>query len=102
MSIAKTTSARQNRTITLYLGSTLAEYETTYLTEEGIPALLRQVEIADSLDWGCLATGHHSGCPRQLHLGVFQMSWTRPRRSAKGAFFGRNTALETSEVWSFN
>jgi hypothetical protein len=59
---------RQNRTITLHLGNTLAEYETTYLTETGLKALIRKVEIADSLDWGCLATGHEADCPRQLHF----------------------------------
>jgi hypothetical protein len=59
---------RQKRTITLYLGNTLAEYEATYLTEIGLKALIRRVETADSLDWGCLATGHEAGCPRQLHF----------------------------------
>jgi hypothetical protein len=59
---------RQNRTITLYLGKTLSEYETTYLSEAGIKALIERVEIADSLDWGCLATGHEAGCARQLQF----------------------------------
>jgi len=68
MSTATTKPQRQNRTITLYLGNTLAEYESTYLTAAGSQALIRQVESADSLDWGCLATGHHAGCPRQLHF----------------------------------
>jgi hypothetical protein len=59
---------RQNRTITLHLGNTLTEYESTYLSETGLAALIRRVEIADSLDWGCLATGHEADCPRQLHF----------------------------------
>jgi len=59
---------RQKRTITLYLGNTLAEYEATYLTETGLKALIRRVETADSINWGCLATEHEAGCPRQLHF----------------------------------
>jgi hypothetical protein len=59
---------RQKRTITLYLGNTLGEYEATYLTETGLKALIRRVETADSINWGCLATGHEAGCPRQLHF----------------------------------
>ena len=68
MNIDQAKPKRQKRTITLYLGNTLAEYEATYLTETGLKALMRRVEIADSLDWGCLATGHEAGCPRQLHF----------------------------------
>jgi hypothetical protein len=68
MSIAEAKPKRKNRTVTLYLGNTLTEYESTYLTEEGIQALIRQVEIADSLNWGCLATGHDADCPRLLHF----------------------------------
>ena len=68
MTITESKAKRQNRTITLYLGQTLAEYETSYLTEEGIQAVICRVEIADSLDWGCLATGHKEGCPRQLQF----------------------------------
>jgi hypothetical protein len=68
VNIDQTKPKRQKRTITLYLGNTLAEYEATYLTEIGLKALIRRVEIADSLDWGCLATGHEVGCPRQLHF----------------------------------
>jgi hypothetical protein len=36
--------------------------------EEGIQELIRRVEIADSLNWGCLAAGHKEDCPRQLHF----------------------------------
>lgn len=68
MTITEGQAKRQNRTVTLYLGQTLTEYEATYLTEEGIQAVIRRVEIADSLDWGCLATGHKAGCPRQLRF----------------------------------
>jgi hypothetical protein len=68
MNITETKSKRQNRTITLHLGNTLAEYQTTYLSEGGIEALIEKVETADSLDWGCLATGHKAGCPRQLQF----------------------------------
>jgi len=66
----------KSRTITLHLGNTLTEYETTYLTYEGIQAVIRRVEIADSLDWVCLATGYHEGCPRQLHF-THHGSYTR-------------------------
>jgi hypothetical protein len=68
VNIDETKPSRQNRTITLHLGNTLAEYETTYLSETGLAALIRRVEIADSLDWGCLASGHEAECPRQLHF----------------------------------
>lgn len=68
MKIDETKPNRQNRTITLHLGNTLAEYETTYLSETGMAALIRKVEIADGLDWGCLASGHEAECPRQLHF----------------------------------
>lgn len=68
MNITEAKPKRKNRTITLHLGNTLTEYETTYLMDEDIQAVIRRVEIADSLDWGCLATGHHEGCPRQLHF----------------------------------
>ncbi len=68
MTIPEKKAKRQNRTITLYLGQTLAEYETTYLNQEGIEAVIQKVEIADSLNWGCLATGHKAGCPRQLQF----------------------------------
>jgi hypothetical protein len=67
-SINQTKEKRQNRTVTLYLGTTLAEYEKMISTEDGIQALIQRVEIADSLNWGHLANGHHSGCPRQLHF----------------------------------
>ena len=76
MNITETESKRQNRTITLHLGNTIAEYEQSYLTEGGVQALVEKVEIADSLDWGCLATGHKTGCPRQLHF-THHGSYTR-------------------------
>ena len=68
MNIDHAKPKRQKRTITLYLGNTLAEYEATYLTETGLKALIRRVETADSINWGCLATEHEAGCPRQLHF----------------------------------
>lgn len=67
-SINETGQKRQNRTVTLYLGNTLAEYEKLISTEDGIQALMRRVESADSLNWGHLADGHHVGCPRHLHF----------------------------------
>ena len=68
MNITESKSKRQNRTVTLHLGNTLAAYEAIYLIEGGIQALIENVEIADSINWGCLATGHKAGCPRQLHF----------------------------------
>lgn len=84
MSITKAKSKRQNRTITLYLGQTLAEYEMNYLTKEGIQAVIRNVEIADSLDWGCLATGHKKGCSRRLRFTPHG-SYTRWAKHFDGA-----------------
>jgi len=75
-SINETGQKRQNRTVTLYLGNTLAEYEKMISTEDGIRALIRRVEIADSLNWGHLADGHHVGCPRLLHF-THHDSYTR-------------------------
>ena len=83
MNIGRTKPERQKRTITLYLGNTLAEYEATYLTETGLEALIRRVEIADSLDWGCLATAHKAGCPRQLHF-THHDSYTRRAKHFNG------------------
>ena len=68
MNITEAKPKRQNRTITLHLGNTMAEYEMSYLTKPGIKALIQKVELADSLDWGCLATGHKPGCPRRLNF----------------------------------
>lgn len=76
MSQSKPNAKRQNRTVTLYLCNTLQEYEETYLTEEGVQKLIRKVEIADSLDWGCLANGHAEDCPRHLHF-THHGSYTR-------------------------
>jgi len=67
-SINQPEKKRQNRTVTLYLGQTVAEYENMISTEAGIQALIRRVETADSLNWGPLAQGHETGCPRQLHF----------------------------------
>jgi len=50
------------------LGNTLAEYRANLMKPDGIPTLIRRVEIADSLNWGCLSDGHHPGCLRQLHF----------------------------------
>ena len=75
-SINETEQKRQNRTVTLYLGNTLAEYQKMISTEDGIQALIRRVEIADSLNWGHLADGHHADCPRHLHF-THHDSYTR-------------------------
>jgi len=76
MSIAEARTERKNRTITLYLGSTLAEYGATYLTAEGIQAVIERVEVADSINWGCLAREHHEGCPRLLRF-TYHNSYVR-------------------------
>ena len=68
ISVNETKQKRQNRTVTLYLGNTLAEYQEMISTEEGMQTLIQQVEIADSLNWGHLADGHHKGCPRCLRF----------------------------------
>ena len=83
MNIDQAKPKRQNRTITLHLGNTLTEYETTYLGEAGIKALIRRVEIADSVDWGCLATGHETGCSRHLHF-THHDSYTRSAKHFNG------------------
>jgi hypothetical protein len=49
-SVAETKPNRQNRTVTLHLGNTLAEYQSMISTEEGIQDLIRRVEVADSLN----------------------------------------------------
>jgi hypothetical protein len=67
-SVNETEQKRQNRTVTLYLGNTLAEYQEMISTESGIQALIERVETADSLNWGHLADGHHAECPRQLYF----------------------------------
>lgn len=74
--VNETKQKRQNRTVTLYLGNTLAEYQQIISTEDGIQALIRQVEIADSLNWGHLADGHCAGCLRRLHF-THHDSYTR-------------------------
>jgi hypothetical protein len=75
-SVDETQQKRQNRTVTLHLGNTLAEYHTMISTEDGIRTLIRRVEIADSLNWGHLADGHKAGCPRPLHF-THHDSYTR-------------------------
>jgi hypothetical protein len=75
-SVNETRQERQNRTVTLYLGHTLAEYQQMISREGGIPALIQRVETADSLNWGHLADGHHAGCPRHLHF-THHDSYTR-------------------------
>ena len=67
-SVTEAKRKRQNRTVTLHMGNTLAEYQDMISTGEGIRELIRRVEIADSLNWGCLAGGHKEGCPRRLHF----------------------------------
>lgn len=75
-SINETKQKRKNRTVTLYLGNTLTEYEKMIATEDGIRSLIRRVEIADSLNWGRLADGHHEGCSRCLRF-THHDSYTR-------------------------
>jgi hypothetical protein len=75
-SINETKQKRQNRTVTLYLGNTLVEYKEMISTEQGIEAVMRQVEVADSLNWGHLADGHCAGCARHLHF-THHDSYTR-------------------------
>jgi hypothetical protein len=73
MSILPTPALRQNRTVVLYLGATLAEYEQLLAEGPGHPALLRRVELADSLNWGHLADGHAPACPRHLRFTPHQL-----------------------------
>jgi hypothetical protein len=68
MSITETRAKRQNRTVVLHVGNTLAEYESILLTQDGVQTLIQRVEMADSLNWGHLADGHQEGCPRHLHF----------------------------------
>ena len=89
MNIDQATPKRQKRTITLHLGNTLAEYEATYLTETGLKALIRRVESADSLDWGCLAT-------RQAVPGNYSSLTTIVTPA------GPNTLTETARRWSLS
>lgn len=74
-SVNETEQKRQNRTVTLYLGNTLVEYQ-KMISESGIQALIERVETADSLNWGHLADGHHAECPRRLHF-THHDSYTR-------------------------
>jgi len=92
-SVNETKQKRQNRTVTLYLGNTLAEYEQMITTEKGIQALIQRVEIADSLDWGHLADGHYEGCPRGLRFTPHD-SYTR----WLGHFDGRQSLVTIMRV----
>lgn len=76
MIITEAKQKRQNRTVVLHLGNTLMEYRAKLLTKDGIKDLIERVEIADRLDWGRLADGHHEGCPRKLHF-THHGSYTR-------------------------
>jgi len=75
-STTDTKPERQNRTVTLHLGNTLAEYEEMIRAADGMPELIRRVEVADSLNWGHLADGHAADCPRHLHF-THHDSYTR-------------------------
>jgi len=103
MNITEAKPKRQNRTITLHLGNTLAEYETTYLTDEGIQALIRKVELADSLNWGCLATGHKASCVRHLQF-TYHSRYSRWVKHFNGtqslATILRVQCLDCKEVFS--
>jgi len=61
------------------LATTLAAYQDLLATRDGIPTLIRRVEIADSLNWGHLADGHYPGCARLLHFTHHQ-TYTRTLR----------------------
>jgi hypothetical protein len=103
VTIAQTKPKRQKRTITLYLGNTLADYEMTYLTQAGLKALIGKVELADSLNWGCLATEHEAGCPRQLQF-THHDSYTRWAKHFNGqqsaVIIHRVRCLECGAVFS--
>ena len=75
-SVTETKPKRQNRTVTVYLCNTLAEYQEMIATQQGIQELIWRVEIGDSLNWGHLADGRKAGCPRQLHF-THHDSYTR-------------------------
>jgi len=65
----KAKTKRGHRTIVLYLGKTLAEYQREYeQATGGIARLIERIEEADSVNWGSLANGHREECPRQLHF----------------------------------
>ena len=68
MSITESKPKRQNRTVVLHLGNTLAEYKAILLTQDSVRTLIQRVEVADSLNWGHLADGHQGKCPRHLHF----------------------------------
>lgn len=68
MIIPAKSQKRQNRTVVLHLGNTLTEYKAWLATEEHKDELLRRIEIADDLNWGHLADGHHPGCLRRLRF----------------------------------
>lgn len=103
MTIKPKQAVRQNRTITLHLGNTLNEYENQYEKEPGIEALIRKVEIADSLDWGCLANGHKSACRRQLrftHHDSYDRQATHYDGSQSTVTIHRVRCLECRAVFS--
>lgn len=97
MSITETNqkSKRQDRTIVLYLGNTPAEYRANLMKPDGIPGLIRRVEIADSLNWGHLADGHQEGSPRHLHF-THHDSYVRYLKH----FNGRRLRFCECVVWS--
>ena len=68
MIISTAPQKRQNRTVVLHLGNTLAEYKAWLATEEHKDELLRRVKIADGLNWCHLADGHHPECQRCLRF----------------------------------
>jgi len=76
MSIVVTPPQRQNRTVVLHLGNTLAEYQQLIFCDAGRKELIRRVEVADSLNWGRLADGHAPQCVRRLHFTHHQ-TYTR-------------------------
>lgn len=75
-SVNETEQKRQNRTVTLHLGNTLAEYQVMISTKSGVQVLIQRVEMADSMNWGHLADGHRTGCPRMQRF-THHDSYTR-------------------------
>lgn len=102
MSIPEKNTKRRNRTVTIYLGNTQQEYE-DMLSEEGIEVIIKRIEIADSINWGCLADGHADGCPRELHFthhGSYERQLTYYDGSKQPITIYRVRCLECEESFT--
>jgi hypothetical protein len=91
MSILGAGLTRQNRTVVLHLGTTLADYQALLATRDGIPIVIRRVEVADSLDWDIWPMA--GGCEKLQDLLVAKVS--RPRAVA---FFNHLNSFTFSNV----